>query len=228
MRFPWPTLLFDLWVEPWCQQRGHGEVIVVRFADDLLLGLQHESDARRFRIARDERLSKFGLALNSAKTRLVRFGRFASQSAGQAGEKGAGTFEFLGFPHMCVKTRRGRFRILRRTSKARMRVTLKAIRAQLKRNRHRPIPEQGAWLHRVLQGYFQYYAVRTNTPRLDAFRKKVSRAWLRALRQRSQRHRITWLRMRALSDRWLPPVRLLHHNPERRFFDRTQGRSPVR
>jgi RNA-directed DNA polymerase len=220
--------VFDVWVEQWRRRHAHGDVIVVRYADDMVLGFQHESDAKRFRLEFERRLSKFGLALHLDKTRLLRFGRFAPRDAARAGERGPGTFDFLGFTHICAMPKNGRYRIIRRTNKARMRATLKVLRDQLKRNRHRPIPEQGAWLRRVLQGYFQYYAVRTNGRRLAAFRTEVARAWLHALRRRSQRHRLTWKRMNVLVKRWLPPVRTLHPWPEERFFATTRGRSPVR
>jgi hypothetical protein len=200
----------------------------VRYADDVVLGFQYESDARRLRIELDERLSNFGLELHPEKTRLVRFGRFASRDAALAGERGPGTFEFLGFTHMGAIMGNGRFQLVRRTSMRRMRVTLKSLRGELMRNRHRPIPEQGAWLRRVVQGYFQYYAVRWNTGRLCAFRTQLVRSWLHALRRRSQRQRITWRRMDALANRWLPLARVLHPWPEERFFANTRGKSPVR
>lgn len=203
-------------------------MIIVRYADDIVLGFQHKSDAVMFRRDLDKRLSKFALELHPDKTRLLRFGRFASRDAALAGERDPGTFKFLGFTHICATTGNGRFQIIRRTSKAKMRVTLKTLREQLMRNRHRPIPAQGAWLRRVLQGYFQYYAVRWNGRRLCVFRTQVIRSWLHALRRRSQRHRMTWERMNILAKRWLPPVRILHPWPEERFFANTRGKSPVR
>jgi len=220
--------VFDLWVEHWRRHHARGDVVVVRYVDDIVLGFQYVSDAWRFQNELEERLSKFGLKLHPEKTRRLRFGRFASRDAALAGGGKPGTFDFLGFTHLCGKTREGRFQIFRRTSKARMRATLKALRGHLMRSRHRPIPEQGAWLRRVLQGYFQYYAVRSNGKRLCAFRTQVTRSWLHALRRRSQRHRMTWDRMSRLADRWLPPVRILHPWPEERFYAKTRGRSPVR
>ena len=220
--------VFDLWVEQWRRRYARGDVIVVRYADDIVLGFQYESDARRFWTELDNRLSQFGQKLHPDKTRLLRFGRFASHNAALAGERGPGTFDFLGFTHISDASENGRFQVLRRTSKVRMRATLKAIRGHLLRSRHRPIPEQGVWLRQVLQGYFQYHAVRTNIPRLNALRTQVARAWMHALRRRSQRHRITWSRMRTLDKRWLPAPRVLHPWPEERFFAKTRGRSPVR
>jgi len=220
--------VFDLWVEKWRRCHARGDVIVVRYADDIILGFQYESDAYGFRTALGRRMAKFGLELHPDKTRLVRFGRFASRDALAAGEGKAGTFEFLGFTHICAKSRKGRFMLMRRTIKARMRATLRALREQLMRRRHWSIPEQGAWLRRVLQGYLNYHAVPTNGRRLCALRTQVARAWLHALRRRSQRHRMTWERGNALVLRWLPPVRILHPWPEERFDASTRGRSPVR
>jgi len=209
--------VFDLWVERWRRRNARGEMIVVRFADDIVLGFQHESDARRFRAELEQRMASFGLDLHPEKTRLLRFGRFASQDAVRAGEGKAGTFEFLGFTHIGGKSRSGAFILLRRTSKARMRATLKSLREALMRRRHQPLPAQGAWLRRVLQGYLNYYAVPTNVRRLAAFRTQIARAWLHALRRRSQRDRMTWKRMNTLATRWLPSVRVLHPWPEERF-----------
>ena len=197
-------------------------------ATHLVLGFQHESDARRFWDELGQRLAEFGLDLHPEKTRLLRFGRFASRAAARAGEGKVQTFGFLGFTHICGKSRQGRFLLLRRTSKKRMRATLKALRGRMMRRRHLSIPEQGAYLQRVLQGYFNYYAVPTNARRLGAFRTQATRAWLHALRRRSQRHRMTWNRMNALATRWLPVARVLHPWPEQRFDATTQGRSPVR
>jgi group II intron reverse transcriptase/maturase len=220
--------VFDLWTEQWRRRHARGDLIVSRFADDIVLGFQHESEARQFWAELRQRLAKFGLELHPEKTRLLRFGRFASQRAAQAGEGKPGTFDFLGLTHICGKPRRGDYRLIRVTSKPRMRRTLKALRERLMRLRHRPIPEQGAWLGRVLQGYFNYYAVPTNSDRLRAFRDEAVRAWLHALRRRSQRHRMTWQRMNVLVTRWLPRARVLHPWPEHRFDARTQGGSPVR
>ena len=200
----------------------------MRYADDIVLGFQHASDAQRFQCELGRRLSKFGLELHPDKTRLLRFGRFAARDAALASERGPGTFDFLGFTHASASPREGRFRIIRRTSKVRMRATLRTLRGRLMQNRHRPIPEQGAWLRRFLQGYFQYYAIPTNGRRLCEFRTQVIGNWLHALRRRSQRHRMTWSRLNVLVQRWLPPVRILHPWPEDRFFANTRDKSPVR
>ena len=220
--------VFDLWVEQWRRRYARGDVLVVRYADDIVLGFQHGSDAERFWTELDKRLSNFGLELHRDKTRLLRFGRFASRDAALAGERGPGTFDFLGFTHACTSPEAGRLRVIRRTSKVRMRATLKSLSERLARIRHWPVPAQGAWLRRVVQGYFQYHAIPTNGPRLCGFRTQVIRSWLRSLRRRSQRHRMTWERMNRLAQRWLPPVRIVHPWPEDRFFATTRGKSPVR
>lgn len=220
--------VFDLWVHRWRQRHARGEVIVVRYADDIVLGFQHQGDALQFQSELQGRMARFGLELHPDKTRLIEFGRFAAVRRQESGQGKAETFDFLGFKHICGKTRVGRFLLRRHTLKERMRATLKAIRARLMRVRHLPIPTVGAWLHRVIEGYFGYHAVPTNVKLLCRFRSEVSRAWLHALRHRSQRHRMTWARMKSLIARWIPPARILHPWPERRFDANTRGRSPVR
>lgn len=220
--------VFDLWTEQWRKRHARGDVIVIRYADDLVLGFQDRGDAERYRTALAERLRQFGLTLHPDKTRLVRFGTLAARQRAERGEGKPETFEFLGFAHICGRSRAGRFLLLRRTSKKRMRATLRAIRQELLGRRHLPIPVQGAWLGRVVQGYYAYHAVPTNIERLDAFRTEVTRAWLHALRRRSQRHRMTWDRMQTLANRWIPRPRGYHPWPEQRFDARTRGKSPVR
>jgi len=220
--------VFDLWVEQWRRKHARGEVIVVRYADDIVLGFEREADARRFRSELEQRLRGFGLELHPDKTRLLRFGRFAARDAAVRGEGAPATFSFLGFAYICAKTKRGRFLLVRWTEKTRLRATLRDLRKRLLQQRHLPIPVQGAWLRRVVQGYFNYYAVPTNVRRLGVFRTQLIRAWLHALRRRSQRHRMTWKRMAALAARWLPGPRILHPWPEIRFDAKTRGRSPVR
>ena len=210
--------VFDLWANQWRNRHARGDVVIVRYADDVVVGFQHLSDARRFRAAMSDRLNAFGLELHPDKTRMVRFGRFASRDARTAGERGPGTFEFLGFTHYGSNGKTGSFRVMRRTSKRRMRATLKALKDKLMKNRHEPIPKQGAWLRRVLQGYFQYHAVYGNGHLLDGFRGQVIGSWLHALRRRSQRHRMTWKRMNTLVRRWIPSVRIVHPWPNERFF----------
>jgi hypothetical protein len=192
-------------------------VIIVRFADELLLGFEYEADARRFQEELHHRLAKFGLELHPEKTRLIEFGRWSARNRSRRGQGKPETFDFLGFTHTCGRTKNGWFPVVRRTSKKRMVARLKEIRRVLMKMRHIPVPDQGAWLRRVLQGYFGYYAIRTNLRLLRSFRTQVSRAWMHALRRRSQRHRMSWLRMGRLVARWIPPVRALHPWPEKRF-----------
>lgn len=220
--------VFDLWVESWRRRCATGEVIVVRYADDLVLGFQRRADAVKFQAELERRLAKFGLELNSEKTRLLQFGVFATKSRQEHGEGKPETFDFLGFTHICGRSRKGRFLLLRLTSKKRMRATLRALREGLKKRRHLPLPDQGVWIRQVLQGYFAYYAVPTNSMRLDSFRTQIIRSWLQALRRRSQRTRMTWKRMIPLAEKWIPRVRVLHPWPAQRFDARIQGRSPVR
>ena len=220
--------VLDLWVQSWRKRVARGEVIVVRYADDFVMGFQHEADAVRFRADLQQRLERFGLEVHPDKTRLLRFGRYAASQRRERGEGKPETFDFLGFTHICGKTRSQKFLLHRRTSKKRMRAKLKAIREDLHRRRHLPVPVQGQWIEDVVRGYFAYYAVPTNTARLDGFRSEVVGAWFHALRRRSQRTRTTWTRMNRLTQRWLPHPRVLHPYPWDRFDDRTRGRSRVR
>jgi RNA-directed DNA polymerase len=220
--------VFDLWVQQWRKQTARGEVFVVRYADDLALGFQHESDAVRFRTELQQRLERFGLELHPDKTRLLRFGSFAATDRRARGEGKPETFDFLGFTHICGKTRAGKFLLVRRTSKQRMRARLKAIREGLLRQRHLPVEVQGQRLEAVLRGYFAYHAVPTNMHRLSSFRTEVLRAWRHALRRRGQRSPVTWRRLSRLGRRWLPTPRVLHPYPWDRFDDRTRGGSRVR
>jgi RNA-directed DNA polymerase len=208
---------FDLWAEQWRRRYARGDVVIVRYADDLVLGFEHEADARRFQEELRQRLAKFSLELHPDKTRLIEFGRWAAQNRSRRGQGKPETFDFLGFTHMCGRTKKGRFQILRRTSKKRMVNKLKEMRRVLLRTRHAPVPAQGAWLRKVLKGYFAYHAVWTNLRRLRSFRTQVIKAWMRALRRRSQRHRMSWARISRLATRWLPPVRATHPWPEKRF-----------
>ena len=220
--------VFDLWADQWRRRHARGEVIVVRFADDFIVGFQHLGDAKQFLHDLRERFAKFGLGLHPDKTRLIRFGRFAASNRAERGLGKPETFDFLGFTHICGKGRSGSFWLRRITIARRLRAKLKQVKDQLERRRHLPVPEQGRWLASVVRGHLAYYAVPGNGRAANAFRIQVSRHWLRALRRRSQRHRLTWERMNRLSARWLPPVRVLHPYPEVRFDVRTQGRSPVR
>jgi len=221
--------VFDLWAHQWRTRHARGDVVIVRFADDFVVGFEYRDDAERFWADLRERLAKFSLELNAEKTRLIEFGRFAVERRAARGLGKPETFRFLGFTHACGKTRKaGRFKLKRITDSKRMRVKLRALKGEIERRRHQPIPEQGRWLANVLRGHYQYYAVPENIEALRAFRRQVVRHWLRALRRRSQRTTVTWERMSRLEARWLPPARILQPWPERRFDARTQGRSPVR
>lgn len=220
--------VLDLWVEQWRKRQARGEVIVVRFADDTLFGFQHRADAERFLRDLRERLRKFALELHPEKTRLIEFGRYASQRRRERAKGKPETFDFLGFTHICAETQEGKFLLKRQTMRKRMRQRLKTVKAELQRRRHQPIPEQGRWLGSVVRGYFAYHAVPTNIHALQSFRTQVERHWLRSLRRRSQRHCLDWERMRKLSARWLPTPRILHPWPGERFDVRTRGKSPVR
>jgi RNA-directed DNA polymerase len=220
--------VLDLWVRWWRRRYAHGDVIIVRFADDFVVGFEHQQDAQRFLGELRERFAKFGLELHPEKTRLIEFGRHAARRRAARGLGKPETFDFLGFTHLCGKTKTGRFWLRRITISKRMRAKLREVNDQLKRHRHRPIPVQGQWLRSVVQGHLAYYAVPGNTDAVAAFRTQVTRHWYKALRRRSQRTRINWTRMDRLANRWLPPARVKHPIPDKRLDARTRGRSPVR
>jgi group II intron reverse transcriptase/maturase len=220
--------VFDLWVQWWRTMHVRGDVIAVRFADDFAMGFEYQEDAQRFLADLSERFAKFGLELHPDKTRLIEFGRHAARTRQARGEGKPETFDFLGFTHLCARTKAGRFWVRRITITKRMRAKLREVKEELKRRRHRPIPEQGQWLRSVVQGHLAFYAVPGNTDAVAAFRTQVGRYWFKALRRRSQRTRLNWVRMDRLTKRWLPPARPRHPFPVVRFDARTQGRSPVR
>ncbi len=220
--------VLDLWVQQWRKQQAQGDVIITRFADDFVVGFQYRADAERFLRELRERLRKFSLELHPEKTRVIEFGRYASSDRCARGEGKPESFNFLGFVHICGRTRSGKFLVIRRTRPERMRRKLREIKNELKSRRHCPIPEQGKWLQSVVRGHLAYYAVPTNGQSLDRFRTQITRHWHRALRRRSQRDRTNWGRMHRLAQRWIPPVRILHAWPDQRFDVRTRGRSPVR
>jgi len=220
--------VFDRWIHQWRRKHARGEVIVVRFADDYVTGFQYRDDAERFLAALRERLSRFGLELHPDKTHLLEFGRFAAVNRKRRGAGKPETFNFLGFTHICARTRSGGFTVLRQTMRQRWQAKLKAVKSELRHRLHQPIPEQGAYLRSVVGGHIRYYGVPMNGPALGAFRAAVGRLWCRALRRRSQKHRLPWKRMRRYMARWLPPARICHPYPLVRFDGITQGRSPVR
>ena len=220
--------VFDRWARQWRKRRARGDMVITRFADDCIVGFEHRGDAKQFLNDLRERFAKFNLALHPDKTRLIQFGRFARQNRKERGLSKPETFDFLGFTHICGKTRNGAFWLRRITIKKRLRAKLQQVKDQLMQRRHLPIPEQGRWLASVVRGHLAYYAVPGNIRAVNTFRIQVSRHWLHALRRRSQRHRLNWQRMDRLITRWLPPIRIVHPYPEVRFDARTQGRSPVR
>jgi len=221
--------VFDLWADLWRSQRAKGDVIIVRFADDVIVGFEHREDAERFRDELAQRLRKFDLELHPEKTRLIRFGRTAARDHDGSGGSKPGTFEFLGFTHISGKTRKGCFTVKRRSSSKRMQRTLTRIMEKILRRWQLPIREQGEWLGKVVNGWFQYHAVPFNYEALSRFRHEVVQRWLRALRRRSQRgHRLTWQRFLRYVEWWIPRPRILHPFPKQRLRVTTQGRSPVR
>jgi group II intron reverse transcriptase/maturase len=207
----------DLWAVRWRRREATGDMIIVRYADDFIIGFQHESDARRFLDEMCKRLGEFALSLHPEKTRLIEFGRFAAERRRRRGLGKPETFNFLGFTFICGKTRAGKFQIKRKTRGDRMRVKLREIKETLRRCMHQPIPEQGKWLRRVVRGYFNYHAVPTNGRTLEVFRHHVTDLWRRTLRRRSQKDRLTWARMTQLVDDWLPKPIILHPWPSERF-----------
>jgi len=219
---------FDLWVHQWRQRHAQGDVVVVRYADDFVVGFQHKSEAERFLLELRERLAKFKLELHPEKTRLMEFGRFASEDRRRRGEGKPETFHFLGFTHACSQTRKGAYTVLRFPMAGRVRRTLRAIQESLKRRRHRPVVETGAWLAQVLRGWYRYYAVPRTSRWLSSFRWQVQWLWWRILRRRGDKGKASWKRAYRLGCRWLPYPRIVHPYPAVRLAVRTQGRSRMR
>ena len=209
--------VFDLWAERWRRRDATGDMIIVRYADDIVVGFEHETDARRFWEAMRQRLEDYALALHPEKTRLIEFGRRAADNRARRGLGKPETFNFLGFTFICGRSRRGRFLLHRKTRRDRMWVKLQEIKDELRERMHWPIPTQGKWLRQVVKGFFAYHAVPTNLPALGAFRTHVTRLWLRTLRTRSQKDRYEWDRIRKIANDWLPQPRILHPWPNVRF-----------
>src|SRR6266513_400065 len=210
--------VFDLWIQVWRQKRAHGDVIVVRFADDIVVGFQSKADAEQFRAELTERMRKFHLELHPEKTRLLEFGPFAINNRQRRGEGKPETFNFLGFTHICVKKRsNGMYTVLRQTIRKRLQTKLNEVKAELRRRMHEPIPKQGKWLQAVVRGHLRYYGVPMNNPALALFRFQVGRLWHRSLSRRSQNGRVLWDRMRRLIARWLPLPTVCHPYPLRRM-----------
>ena len=209
--------VFDLWAARWRRREATGDMVLVRYADDIVIGFEYEADARRFWDAMRERLREFSLSLHPDKTRLIEFGRFAAVSRDQRGVGKPETFTFLGFTFICGKSRQGHFQLKRKTRRDRMRATLQEVKDELRRRMHQPIPEQGQWLRQVVTGFFAYHAVPTNSAALSAFRYHVTGLWRRSLRRRSQKDGSTWQRVARLADDWLPKPKILHPWPQQRF-----------
>jgi hypothetical protein len=209
--------VFDLWAERWRRRQARGEVIVVRFADDYIVGFQHRDDAERFLAELRGRLAQFNLELAAEKTRLIEFGRFAAERRQKRGLGKPETFTFLGFTHICATSRSGRFWVRRKTDSKRVRAKLAEVKAEIRRRRDLPIPDQGRWLATVIRGHQAYYAVPGNSDAVNAFRTQVIRHWRKALRRRSQRTRINWARMNRIATRWIPQTRTVHPFPQARF-----------
>ena len=207
----------DLWAERWRRREAAGDMIVVRYADDLVAGFEREADARRFLDAMRARFEEFALSLHPDKTRLIEFGRFAAANRERRGQGKPETFNFLGFTHICGKSRAGKFQIKRKSRRDRVRAKLKEVKAELRRRMHGPIREQGAWLKQVVTGFCNYHAVPNNMRAIAAFRHHVTDLWRRTLRRRGQKHRMTWVRIAKLADDWLPKPRILHPWPSQRF-----------
>jgi hypothetical protein len=209
--------VFDLWVEAWRKKVAEGDVIAIRYADDVVVGFEHRAEAERFLREFQERLAKFGLELHPDKTRLIEFGRFARSNRQQRGEGEPESFAFLGFTHQCGTNSRGNFTIWRRTVRKRLEAKLQQVKQTLLARRHDPVVQVGEWLERVLNGFYQYHGVPGNWVSLSRFRNRIGCYWRRALERRSQKGRLKAGRATRLFQRWLPQPRLVHPYPDVRF-----------
>jgi group II intron reverse transcriptase/maturase len=207
----------DLWAERWRRRDATGDMIIVRYADDVVVGFEHEDDARRFWDAMRGRLEEFSLSLHPEKTRLIEFGRHAADNRRRRGLGKPETFDFLGMTFICGRSVRGKFLLKRRSRSDRMKAKLKEVGGELRQRMHQAIPQQGAWLRQVVTGYFAYHAVPTNWAALNAFRNEVTQRWRRTLCRRSEKGGFNWDRMKRLADDWLPQPRILHPWPNQRF-----------
>jgi group II intron reverse transcriptase/maturase len=209
--------VLDLWVERWRRHRATGDMVIVRYADDFIVGFEHETDARRFLDEMRKRLEEFALSLHPEKTRLIEFGRFAAENRKRRGLGKPETFNFLGFTFICGKSKRGKFLLWRKSRKDRMRAKVRQVKTELRRRMHQSISEQGKWLKQVVIGYFRYHAVPTNGPALVAFRDEIIKRWHWVLSRQSQKGGVSWERMTKVAADWLPTPRILHPWPEQRF-----------
>ena len=210
--------VFDLWVHHWRKQKIKGDVIVIRYADDTVLGFQYKQDAEALLEAFKNRLSGFSLELHPAKTRMLEFGRYAQERRAKKGKGKPETFDFLGFTHYCSRARsNGWFKVERKTITKRMRTQLQVIKTELRRRLHRPIDETGRWINQVIRGHLAYYAVPGNCSSIASFVYRAEWLWLRALFRRSQRRRMNWSRFRKIIDRYIPRIRIMHPQPLHRF-----------
>ncbi len=209
--------VYDLWAQQWRQRHAHGDMIVIRYADDTIVGFQHEEDARHFLDDLRARLDTFELELHPEKTRLIPFGRHAKADRPDAATGRLGTFDFLGFTHISATSQGGKFLLKRQTMRKRMRAKLAEIKEEMRHRLHQRIAEQGAWLKSVVAGYFAYHAVPTNARGISAFRYHTIQMWLKSLRRRSQRHNMPWERMNRIIDAWIPPAVIRHPWPNQRF-----------
>ena len=216
--------VFDLWAQQWRKRHARGEMIVVRYADDFVTGFEFQDDAVRFLAALKERLGKFALELHGDKTRLIEFGWYAGERLEKRGQGKPETFTFLGFVHICDKTKQGWFRPLRRTESKRQVAKLKELGEEMKIRRHESIKVQGAWLGAVLRGYYGYYAVPGNSKSMQHFQRELTRRWYRSLCRRSHKRRLNWSKMQLHVSRWLPRPLICHPYPEQRFKERHHSR----
>ena len=209
--------VFDLWVKQWRKTKARGDVIVVRLADDFVVGFEHREDGERFLSELAERLKRFGLELHAQKTRLIEFGRHAEENRRNRGDGKPQTFNFLGFTHSCAKTRQGKFVVLRQTMRKRWQAKLKAVKVELRRRMHTPVPEMGRYVRSVILGHMRYYAVPMNAVSVSDFRIGVARIWRRVLKRRSQKSHMPWTRMQRYIVRWVPQTHVCHPYPWQRF-----------
>jgi RNA-directed DNA polymerase len=209
--------VFDLWIQSWRRSKAKGDVVVVRWADDFIVGFQYEWEAKRFLAGLKERFRKFGLELHPEKTKLIEFGRYAASNRKRRGQRKPETFDFLGFTHICGKTLTGKFMVLRKTMKNRLRDKLKELKDELRKRINEPVPVIGRWLNQVVRGYYQYHAIPMNLKPLESFRHQVVRLWCRTLRRRSHKHKCSWQRMTRLATQYLPHPRVLHPYPTQQF-----------